>query len=509
MGACMICPDITTDLLSAVQLLKHGNRVAMHAGTHPYMTITTNSQDKIVVPVSGHDQFELPHRRIQELMHQPRSAIRQGSAYGPTTPDTDENSSDDGNNMDTTTPNTLIVDNSSTPTTVITPTPVTDTPQTAMVSNNMQTREEIIYTKEQRLRSEQVRILHDNMHCSDESLKLALTNGLIIGTGLTAQDIDTYRRIYGPCLACMAGKVTKPSYRQPSEEPPATRVAQVIHTDLLKLEAPIIGNYMQQLFSVDEFSGNKHLNTMKNKSAAAVTYAFCDLISYYKRHGWIIHTIVCDSESVLKAARVYLGHQGIQLMHTPPHQHAQRCERHIRTMKDRARTMTAAIPYVLPLHLYGELYRAACHHLNSMPNKHANTTPSMQVENRKLDLTRTHKVPFGTVIQIHTPKQPNNSYPRGEIGIVLGPNAATYNAVDTYAIYSKKVIVRHQYTVYKHIPKDFPYPLHNLPTTTHYPTHYRPHTHTNACPYADTDSGTRHTTSSATTHRHKHTDTTS
>jgi hypothetical protein len=89
----------------------------------------------------------------------------------------------------------------------------------------------------------------------------------------------------------------------------------------------------------------------------------------------------------------------------------------------------------------------------------------MQVENRKLDLTRQHIIPFGTIIQIHTPKQINHSYPRGELGIILGPSDCTYNAMDAYAKYSQKIIVRHQYTVYKYIPKKFPFKLHNQPTT--------------------------------------------
>jgi hypothetical protein len=203
---------------------------------------------------------------------------------------------------------------------------------------------------------------------------------------------------------------------------------------LLVYEHPIIGGYMQQLLSVDEFSGNKHITSIKSKSITYLHMAFCDLISYYAKHGWKIHTIVCDSESNLKAARIYLGLQGIQLMHTPPHQHAQRVERHVRTTRDRARTIISSIPYILPLKLYGEVYKAAVRHINSLPSKHDNTTPTMQVENRKLDLTRQHIIPFGTIIQIHTPKQINHSYPRGELGIILGPSDCKYRFNCTFLI---------------------------------------------------------------------------
>jgi hypothetical protein len=103
------------------------------------------------------------------------------------------------------------------------------------------------------------------MHCSDDALKLALPNYLIIGTGLTSQDVDIFRAMYGPCFACMAGKVTKPSYKHDSTAPPATQVGQTVHADLLSSTEPIIGGYFNQVFSVDEWTGNKHLAQIKNK----------------------------------------------------------------------------------------------------------------------------------------------------------------------------------------------------------------------------------------------------
>jgi hypothetical protein len=180
------------------------------------------------------------------------------------------------------------------------------------------------------------------MHCSDQQLKLALTNGLIIGTTLTAQDVDAYKAIYKPCLVYLAGKVIAPSYRHDSDTAPATEIGRTIHFDLLMFEQAIVGGIMQQMFSVDEYSANKHITQMKNTydkhiTITAINFAFCDLISYYHSHGWKINTIITDSESVLRAARVYLGHQGIILKHTPPH--AQRAERHIRSRKDRHRTI--------------------------------------------------------------------------------------------------------------------------------------------------------------------------
>jgi hypothetical protein len=98
------------------------------------------------------------------------------------------------------------------------------------------------------------------------------------------------------------------------------------------------------------FSNNAYivLIQLKSKHLTAINYAFCELIAHNKKYRWNISKITCDSESVLRAEKTYLSHQGIILGHTPPHQHAQRAERYIRTLKDRVRTILSAMRFVLP-----------------------------------------------------------------------------------------------------------------------------------------------------------------
>jgi hypothetical protein len=288
MGEILVCPDISENLISTGQLLRHGNSVDMAAGNHPHAIITTNRQVQICIPLTLDDRFELPYSRIEDLIHTGITPIAYETTAQSETPEqtTDQEA---GTHSDER------IENGSES--------LPEGTQTVEVTTPAST-----YTKEQKERAKKVRNLHDQLHCSDNKLKLALSNGLILGTHLTAQDVDTYREIYGPCLACLAGKVTMPSYRHDSDTPPATAVGQIIHVDLLKFEKEIVGNYMQQLFSVDEFSANKRVTTMKAKNITQIQFAFCDLISYYAKFGHKIETIICDSESVLRAARVYLGH---------------------------------------------------------------------------------------------------------------------------------------------------------------------------------------------------------
>jgi hypothetical protein len=84
------------------------------------------------------------------------------------------------------------------------------------------------YSKQQRKRADKVNDLHMYAYMSNHTLTRALDTGCIAGTTLTGADVDTYEAIYGPCLHCIAGKITAPSYRKPSEAAPAVRAGQVL-----------------------------------------------------------------------------------------------------------------------------------------------------------------------------------------------------------------------------------------------------------------------------------------
>jgi hypothetical protein len=261
LGRIMICKELEEDLISITQLLRNGVSVILSTVTNPVATITTLDNKIITVQLNSDEQFQVPHDVLLQLIQNPQDGRAYNSMASLTTDDSDDEDEEQ-----------ILYDNDASTTGV------------AEVTGP-QTVAQVTYTAEQRARAEQVRRIHEQLHCSDEALKTVLNNGLIIGRGLTAKDVDVSRDIFGLCFACMAGKVTKPSYKHDSVAPPATCVGQTVHADLLVYEHPIIGGYMQQLFSVDEFSGNKHITSIKCKSITYLRMAFCDLISYYATHG--------------------------------------------------------------------------------------------------------------------------------------------------------------------------------------------------------------------------------
>mmetsp|Transcript_14603 Transcript_14603/g.13199 ORF Transcript_14603/g.13199 Transcript_14603/m.13199 type:complete len:605 (-) Transcript_14603:1787-3601(-) len=148
----------------------------------------------------------------------------------------------------------------------------------------------------------------------------------------------------------------------------------MIHCDIMALPELSIGGNRFVLFTVDDFSG------------------YISLVSH---------------ESNLSACQTYLNLKGIQLRQTPPYQHAQKCERYVRT--------TA---------LYLELASAASYYINSLPNtQHPRTSPRAIVEGTKLDISIIPLVPFGQPALFEEPKRHQVGYaPRADYGICLGPH---------------------------------------------------------------------------------------
>ena len=116
-----------------------------------------------------------------------------------------------------------------------------------------------VFSKEQQRRALEYREMHRALaHPSDEYMINAFNSGVIIGTRLTATDVRNAKDIYGPCLACLQGKAIRPSYKA-SNNPPATKVGDVVHVDIIELSKTSLGGSTHILFSVDEFSACKSL----------------------------------------------------------------------------------------------------------------------------------------------------------------------------------------------------------------------------------------------------------
>eukprot|EP01041_Mallomonas_annulata_P010800 gene10800-22546_t len=312
------------------------------------------------------------------------------------------------------------------------------------------------YSTDQIKRANKVRYLHCVLgHPSKGVLVNALSNGVITGTRFTSNDINITELILGPCPHCIRGKVTQQSFR-PSDSTPSDRPGSTIHCDIMALPELSIGGNRFVLFTVDDFSGYISLVGLVDKEVKTLCKGIDSLIATYSQHKIIINNILTDHESNLSACLTYLNLKGIKLHQTPPYQHAQKCERYVRTIKDRIRTIISSLSYHLPLALYLELASSACYYINSLPNTlHPRTSPRAIIEGTKLDISMIPLVPFGQPALFEEPKRHQVGYaPRADYGICLGPHPTTENSVRAYIFETGRVVVRRNYTPLLNLPSN-------------------------------------------------------
>ncbi len=305
------------------------------------------------------------------------------------------------------------------------------------------------------------------MHPSNTRLIAALDSGLIVGTPLTATDVRNAAAIYGKCIHCMAGKITRPSYSSSSTTLPAQRVGSILHCDLYGFSETTIAGNKYFLLCVDEFSGYLSFIVLKSKSSPSICEGFKKLIMHYRSHKHTVVMIHADSENNLSSCETYLNSEGIQLQSVPPYQHEQRMERYVRTIKDRCRSTLDSLPYDLPTELYAELIYAVVQWMNDMPNSlhRSAISPRVLVQGTKLDVTQRCMVPFGTLAMFHVAGKERSGeeklLPRSELGIVLGPAARSHSAVRCYLFSHQGVFVRNHFNVVDRLPFDFEWKLKN------------------------------------------------
>ena len=235
----------------------------------------------------------------------------------------------------------------------------------------------IDYTADQINRTNEVQKLHYSLsHPSDENLIETLTNGVVIGTRLTAKDIKVYRNIFGPCPGCLAGKTTAPSYNKSQVVPP-DRVGEVVHVDIVPFSYETLGGNNYFLLILDDFSNNLHAIPMKHKTKNDLSIAFTKLINYFKSFDHTIKHIHSDSDPSIKCLKDFLGDKNILLDPITPYQHEQKNERYKRTINDKMRSILFSITFKLPVILFGELLLSVIQSINWLSNSnHATISPS-------------------------------------------------------------------------------------------------------------------------------------
>ena len=343
------------------------------------------------------------------------------------------------------------------------------------------------YSTEQIKRAKRIRYLHCVLgHPSNGVLKRALQFGAITGTKFTTKDIELTELILGQCSHCIRGKSTALSYK-PSDSTPSSKPGEVVHVDIMALPELSIGGKRFILFTVDDFSGYISLVGLVNKDTKILCSAVDSLIATYSQYKIIIHKLVSDFESNLSSCKQYINLKGIQFGQTPPYQHAQKCERYVRTIKERMRTILSSLSYHLPAALYYELITAAVFYLNSLPNSlHPQSSPKEIIEGTKLDISNIPLLPFGQPALFDESKRHQGSYvPHADYGICLGPHNTCPNSIRAYIFETGIVEVRRKVTPLIELPPNVKWKQHPIDPRLKVEFHTRIHNRPNMEVFAD------------------------
>ncbi len=206
-------------------------------------------------------------------------------------------------------------------------------------------------------------------HPGFKGLQKSLDEGAYPQTHLTSQDVRNAKTIFGPCLACLEGKMKKPKEIS-SKTPPATKIGERIYVDLIPYDCKrvaAVGGFVGSVFAVDEKSGYVIICGIKTKSE--VLDALQTITTVFNSHRHQVGQIVSDDESSFTAHIVALSKWGIKLTSTPAGQHNKRVERYIQTFKKRRESILASLAYRLPEgKLEHELALATVRGMNSSCN---------------------------------------------------------------------------------------------------------------------------------------------
>jgi len=211
-------------------------------------------------------------------------------------------------------------------------------------------------------------------HANDAVLGRALDAGCYAMTDLTSSDLRIARLLFGECNACADAKMTAPAEKS-SMRWTDPGIGHTIYYDLVPLLVTTIGGNDQAMVGCDSSCGYMMVALQKGKDVKTCLKSVKKGIAEMNQHGHRVHRMVFDDEAVLKAMFDDLREMGIVPSTFPAGMKNKPVERKIRELKTKMRCMLAALNYVLPKTLRGELMVAAAMAMNAVPN--SKTGPSM------------------------------------------------------------------------------------------------------------------------------------
>ena len=266
------------------------------------------------------------------------------------------------------------------------------------------------------------------------------TNAIVNCIYISADGRNAYYYLE-PCQPCKAGKFVEiPAPK--SMSPPATKIGDSVHADLIPLSTPTIAGNTALMLLQDEYSGYFTVVALRNKHKECVRDGIIAVDAMYRSHGHAIRRLHTDAEPVFTSIVEQLAAIGILHVQSIPGRHARRIERAIRTLKERARTILASLPFELPKSLLGEAYAYVQNCINLVPsNSRGGMVPYTTLHGTRPDY-QSWTAPFGRVAQFKSITD-TSIKSCATYGITLGPGPMAANTVKGNIPASNHDVMRH------------------------------------------------------------------